>query len=509
MPESVPCKAVILAAGCGERLQPWTDEVPKSLMLVDSKPILGHQIDALLDAGVAKIVVVVGYRADDIKAFLERYDPSRVAVVENEAFATTDTMVSLWLTRDIVSDGQRLLLCNGDVVFDASIIAGLLKSATDRVVCEEGACTDESMKIAVEKDGFISDIGKAIPKERAFGRSTGVYYFSPESCDILFSQVRRIIERDERLNEPMELALQSLFHSGELKMTPFVPEDQACVDIDGREDLRLAEIRFNYALSDLAGKKAFFLDLDGTLYLEGVLLPGVLEFLAWLDAHGKHTFFLSNNSSQSTSEYVVKLNALGIPAKVDQVILSTHLAMDHLREQGFKGLFVLGTPSLVGELQDNGFDVTAERPDAVVLGFDTTLTYEKLKKACHFLAEGVPFVQTHPDLVCPTRTGSIPDAGAISALIQAATDVKPTVLGKPHGDMILNRLARIGVSPSDSVMVGDRLYTDMKMGEAAGVDTVLVLTGEATIQDLLASSCRPSHVFLGVDFMRSVLEELQ
>ena len=230
---------------------------------------------------------------------------------------------------------------------------------------------------------------------------------------------------------------------------------------------------------------AVFLDLDGTMYLGGELIPGALEFLNRCESQGVRRFFLSNNSSRSVDQYLQKLDAFGIPATSEDVLLSTHDLIAWLHGFEYHRIYLVGTEGMRQMLDDAGLTMDAENPEIVVLGYDTEITYEKISTASIHLHRGVPMVVSHPDIVCPTPEGGLPDTGAYMAMFEAATGVKPIhVCGKPEPGMILHRIKELGLEVGRCAMVGDRLYTDMAMASRAGVKGVLVLSGEATMEDV-------------------------
>ena len=159
-----------------------------------------------------------------------------------------------------------------------------------------------------------------------------------------------------------------------------------------------------------------------------------------------------------------------------------------------KKVYLLGTPDLRRSFQEAGIPLTEEMPDIVLLGFDTTLTYEKLERACHYIRSGAEFLCTHEDINCPTEYGFMPDAGAMCALITASTGVAPKFTGKPHAEVLEILEAKTGICRQDMVAVGDRLYTDIALGARNGVSSVLVLSGETTMEDLARSEIRPTIV---------------
>ncbi len=260
----------------------------------------------------------------------------------------------------------------------------------------------------------------------------------------------------------------------------------------------------------VAGLAGFVLDMDGTLYVGDDLLPGAADFLALLQDRGIPFLYLTNNSSQDAVAYARKLRRLGLPATPDRVLTSGAATIGWLQVHHPQArLFVLGTPSLQAEFAAAGFPVVEDSPDLVVLGFDKTLTYERLARACTFIREGVPWIATHPDINCPVPGGFIPDAGAIAAAIVASTQVQPVVtVGKPNVYIFQEALARLGTPAQATAMVGDRLYTDIAGAHAAGLVAVLVLSGETQAGDLEAAEERPDLVFPSVLELAQLLREV-
>ena len=245
----------------------------------------------------------------------------------------------------------------------------------------------------------------------------------------------------------------------------------------------------------LAGIKAVFLDLDGTIYLGDELIDGAIEFLNRCKEKGVQRFFLSNNSSKSVTEYLAKLHGFGIPAKAKDVLLSTHDLLSWLGKEGVTETYLVGTEGMRSMLEEVGVSTRSSEPQYVVLGYDTQIDYEKLATASIHLHGGVPLVASHPDIVCPSLDGGLPDVGAYLALFKATTGVEPThICGKPNAGMILHKIEELGLEPSECAMVGDRLYTDMEMAARASVVGVLVLSGEASLDDLEAAAQTPDVV---------------
>lgn len=230
---------------------------------------------------------------------------------------------------------------------------------------------------------------------------------------------------------------------------------------------------------------AVFLDLDGTIYLGGELIEGALDFLARCDEKGVKRYFLSNNSSRSVKQYVKKLQAFGIPAEEEDVLLSTHDLLSWLGANNITKTWLIGTEGMREMLEEKGIETESEEPQYVVLGYDTEISYNKISQASIFMHAGVPLVASHPDMVCPSPDGGLPDVGAYLAMLKVTTGVDPEhISGKPNAGMILHKIEALGLDPARCAMVGDRLYTDLAMATRAGCVGVLVLSGEATIDDV-------------------------
>lgn len=256
-------------------------------------------------------------------------------------------------------------------------------------------------------------------------------------------------------------------------------------------------------MGKLKDVKTFLLDMDGTIYLGNNMIEGALDFLKLLEETGRSYVFLTNNSSKNSKAYQDKLGALGCNVDRDKVFTSGEATSVYLnKEKPGANLFVLGTGYLEEELTQAGFRLvngTDERPDFVVLGFDTTLTYDKLWKACDYIREGVKYIATHPDLNCPLEGGKyMPDTGAMIALIEASTGKRPEIIGKPSRHIVEAILNKYGLKKEEVAMVGDRLYTDVQLGINAGITSVLVLSGESTAEDHDKSEVKPDYVFSSV-----------
>ena len=248
----------------------------------------------------------------------------------------------------------------------------------------------------------------------------------------------------------------------------------------------------------LSGIRCFLLDMDGTFYLGNQLIEGSLEFLEALRRTGRDAWFLTNNSSKSASAYVDKLTRMGVPEPFrTQVMTSGHAAAHYILEQFPNGRgYLLGNEVLRAELTEMGLAFTEDDVDYVLVAFDTTLDYAKMCKVCDYIRAGKPYIATHPDYNCPTETGFVPDMGAIMAFIEASTGRKADIiLGKPYVGIVREAQGRIGYALQEMAMVGDRLYTDVATGVNHGMTGILVLSGEATMEDVKQSDVQPHLIF--------------
>lgn len=472
-------RAVILAAGAGSRLDFITRKKPKGMVTIGGRPILGHQIQAYIKAGIRDIIIVAGYKSDIIKEYCQRNKTANIKIIENKDYESTNNMYSLYLAKEEVA-GRDFLLSNGDVVADPRIIYELvLSEISDAIACDKASYNKESMKITLDASGYIDDISKEIVSSTAYGNSIDIYKLSATSSTRLFEEISRIIEVENNVKDWVEVALQRLLRDGRLKMRPFDIEGKHWVEIDDRKDLSLADKLFS-SIGPLSSKRLFFIDLDGTTYLGNKAINGAREFIARLKAAGKYVHFLSNNSSKSKEEYVIKLKSMGIETSADEIVLSTDGVIHFLKEAGTKDIFIVGTDSMKQAFKAAGFNnIESNNPEYVVLGYDTELTYSKLRQAALLLQKGVDLIATHCDIVCPTPEGPVPDIGSMLALFKAATGKTPIkIFGKPNPEMISHVIERHRLTTEDVVIIGDRLYTDMEMARRTGCSFICVLSGE-------------------------------
>jgi len=257
---------------------------------------------------------------------------------------------------------------------------------------------------------------------------------------------------------------------------------------------------------NLQSIQLFLLDMDGTFYLGDRLISGALEFMSFLTDQKIDYLFITNNSSKNASLYGKKIRYLGFNVPDEKIFTSGEATAIFIKKHfSDHRIFLVGTDALREEFLQAEIELTDKDPQAVVLGFDTTITYKKIWKICDLIRAGLPFIATHPDLNCPTETGYMPDTGSFIALIEASTGRKPDVIvGKPNPFMVESVVSKTGVNVNRIAVIGDRLYTDIALGQT-GLTTILTLSGESTETDISSSPYQPDFV---VRDLRELLEQI-
>lgn len=242
---------------------------------------------------------------------------------------------------------------------------------------------------------------------------------------------------------------------------------------------------------------AFLIDMDGVLYRGEERLPGARRFLCTLEERGVPYLLLTNNATRTPRQFVQKLERMGMSVAPERVLTSAVATARYLVRAAGPGtpVFAIGMDGLRQALEEEGFVLTEQEPEYVVVGLDTEVDYRKLATAALAIRRGAEFIGTNPDRTLPTEQGLLPGAGSLLAAIQAATDVAPRVIGKPEAEVFHTALAMLGTQPDTTAMLGDRLDTDIAGAKRVGLRTVLVLTGVATPEDVATSSVRPDWVF--------------
>jgi len=256
----------------------------------------------------------------------------------------------------------------------------------------------------------------------------------------------------------------------------------------------------------LKSKKLFVLDMDGTFYLGNKLIDGSLDFIRKVEATGRQFLFFTNNSSKTSDFYIGKLASMGLDIRKDQIITSGDVTINYLKKfYSGKKIYLMATEIVEKDFSERGIILSKDDADAVVVAFDTSLTYEKLNIACRLIRNGRDFIATHPDFNCPTEDGFIPDCGAMCAFITASTGKKPKYLGKPYKETVDCILDHTGLTLDEIVFVGDRLYTDIATAYYHGATGLLVLSGETKPEDVEKSDVKPDLIFESLKEVAAVL----
>lgn len=254
--------------------------------------------------------------------------------------------------------------------------------------------------------------------------------------------------------------------------------------------------------SRLEGIKHVALDMDGTIYLSNSIFPFTIPFLEGLKDQGITYSFLTNNPTRSLGDYLTKLARMGIKADESEMYTTVVASIDYIKTHHpeVKKLFLLGTPSMTAQFEEAGFiaasDSADDVPDMVVVSFDMTLQYSRLCRAAWWVKQGIPYLATNPDKVCPTDQPTVlVDCGSICKCIEWATDRKPDItMGKPDPEMLRGIMLQRNLRPDQIAMVGDRIYTDIAMAQNAGAFGVLVLSGETTLEVALNAQNPPDLI---------------
>lgn len=252
----------------------------------------------------------------------------------------------------------------------------------------------------------------------------------------------------------------------------------------------------------LKDKKLFLLDMDGTIYIDDKLFDGVSEFLDGIKERDGRYIFMTNNSSKGVDEYIKKLQRLGISAQPENFVTSVDATAEFLKKRKDEKIYIMGTDSFANQMKDMGFYIVNtpdEDVEIVLCGFDRELTYQKLEDVCRLLSAGNrDFFATNMDWVCPVEFGYVPDCGSMCFMIEKATGRKPRFIGKPAADMALLAIERTGFLKEETLIIGDRLYTDIACGINAGIDTCFVLSGEGTVDDITVTGIKPTYVLKNI-----------
>jgi NagD protein len=256
----------------------------------------------------------------------------------------------------------------------------------------------------------------------------------------------------------------------------------------------------------LEQKKIFFLDCDGTLALGDRLINGAKDFLQLLKDKQKFFYILTNNSSKTPSQHLAKFQRLDLDVKLNNVLVSSQSALEYFAQNEIRNIFWLANEAVTEFIINSGFKYTEDEPQALLLTYDDTINYEKLKKFIALIRAGLPYYATHLDIVCPSPEGFLPDIGTYIKLIEMTTGQLPLkTFGKPNKSFIDPILKKHNLNYNDAVIIGDRLYTDIKLAENSSITSVLVLTGETNESDCKKSDIKSDLVVANLSELRKFL----
>lgn len=253
----------------------------------------------------------------------------------------------------------------------------------------------------------------------------------------------------------------------------------------------------------------FMIDMDGTVYKGNETIPGAKEFISFLKKEKTPFVFLTNNSSNTRNHYHKKLTSMGFDVEEKNILTSTLATVRFIKEKrpGSK-VFIIATPDVTREIEELGIESSENEPDIVLLTFDRTITFDKINKAYHFMLNGTELIATHPDDLCPTETGYDVDIGQFIHLLVMLTGEPATIIGKPSRLMLEMAAKEMDIDDKNAIMVGDRLYTDIRMASDAGIRSIMVLTGEAKVSDLDNSEIVPTFIAGSVADIPDIFDKL-
>lgn len=256
-------------------------------------------------------------------------------------------------------------------------------------------------------------------------------------------------------------------------------------------------------------KKLLCFDMDGTIYLGNNFIEGAYDALSNLYKDGYKIVYITNNSSINVLAYVEKMKKFGFNVDSNDFYTSVEATIHYLKVNNIDNLFVLGTPSLKEELAKHFnlvYDYVEGKTSTVLVGFDTSLTYDNLVIACKYLEDGATFLATNMDKRCPKENNRyIPDCAAICQMLTYATNRTPLYIGKPNKFMMDSCLEKYNVKKEDALIIGDRLYTDIASGVNSSIDSVLVLSGESTLDDVKCSDILPTYIIKDITELKNIL----
>jgi 4-nitrophenyl phosphatase len=448
--------AVILAAGGSTRFGS-----PKQLLDWQGRPLVANVADVAWSAGLSPTVVVVGAEAERVRSAVASRP---VQILRNYRWET----------------GVSTSLAVGLAALPSSVAAAVFLPV-------DQPCLTPQLLQALRRRWERCDADIVVPTWE--GERGGPVLFGRA----LFPELAQLSG---------DVGGRALFdrHAERLCTLP-VEDPQVLRDVDTPEAYARLKAEIDDAQDPadvLRNVRAVICDMDGVLWRGGQALPGLQDFFDFLAARALPYTLITNNSSRTPDQYVAKLSDLGVETDETHVLNSAMAAADHLAEIAEPGALVypVGGPGVLQALQARGFRLSeGDEADYVVVGWDPDLTWERMAKAALLIRGGAPFIGTNPDATFPSEEGLVPGAGAQLAMLETATDVTPVVAGKPEPILYRQALARMGVAPEETGVLGDRLDTDILGGVRLGMTGVLMLSGIHGREDLPQSPIHPDLVF--------------
>jgi len=474
-------KAIILAANENTELRPLTLRKPSALIKINGVPLLEHQIRGYSRAGVkaSSVSVVTGYQHGQVKRYLMREHPD-IRLVRNPDYRFTSALYSLDLAlrgAEPHTADEELFIGSGGYVYDDAVIERVSRVSGCAIVGDSSHCGAASTQVIAE-NGNVVLIGTRIPNHAATAAAAGLCKLDAHAVTVLSDIAAE--RTAEKRDAPIAVALGDLIRRVRMTLVDIAGTKWAALRT--MDDVQTADKRFSrFSLSD---KRCFVLDLDGTVYVGNRPIRGTVEFIK-RNVDDRAFYFVTNNTSKLPEDYRTRLNALGVPADVDHVVTPLAPLVAYLRTRAVTRVCVLANARVTAYLQQAlpklALTADPEACEALIVTYDTELTYDKLSDAALLLQQNLrlTFLATHGDLVCPTERGFVPDSGCILSVLEQATGRTPDMIfGKPN-PLLLERVTA-KYKPGEMVVVGDRLYTDRQMARNVRCDFICVLSGETT-----------------------------
>jgi probable selenium-dependent hydroxylase accessory protein YqeC len=458
--------AIILAAGASERFGQ-----PKLLLDWHGKPLIAHVADVVLASPVRPVVVVLGAHEEAIRNAL---GSRPVQIVFNPSWR----------------DGMSTSVRAGLAALPSEASGALF------VLADQPNVTPELLTWLITR---FQETGAPIIEPRAGSRPGNPTLFARE----MFGELAQVT--GDHGGRPL------INKYADRVAVVHVNDLSTLQDIDTFEDYKYQMSNFTSqnGIESLAKMKAVVSDMDGVLWRGNEPMPGLKEFFAFLREHDIRFILATNNATRTAAQYAAKLAEFGVQVSEAEILPSCDVVSDYLATVAPKGarVFVVGEAALVNSLTARGFVVSEGEAEFVVAGLDRKATYAKLARATRFIRQGARFIGTNPDRTWPAENEITPGAGAVLAFLEAATDVKPFIVAKPEPVMFDQALARMGSRLKETVMIGDRLETDILGGQRAGLETILVLSGISTEADIEKQGIRPDWIFGDIGELTQVWQE--